>query len=95
MLSLLKSIPIQSLLSEEMRNNAYKIIVSLIIFILLLPCNGISQFKTFGPLSPKRQQQILLARVFNLKQKNQILPAPIEKIRFCLFKKTVSCSSLL
>ena len=37
--------------------------------------------------------EILLVRIFNLKQKtNQILPATVEKIKFCLLKKTVPCS---
>ena len=33
--------------------------------------------------------KILLVKIFSLKQKtNEILPAAIEKIKFCLFKKT-------
>ena len=34
--------------------------------------------------------EILIAKIFSLKQKaNQILSATLEKIKFCLFKKTV------
>ena len=37
--------------------------------------------------------EILLVKIFSLKQKSrQILPATIEKIKFCLFKKITSCS---
>ena len=37
--------------------------------------------------------QILLAKIFSLKQKiNQILPATVEKVKFCLFRKIVSYS---
>ena len=38
--------------------------------------------------------EILVVKTFSLKQKlNQILPATIEKIKFCLITKTASCSS--
>ena len=34
----------------------------------------------------------LLVKIFSLNQKtNQIVPATVEKIKFCLFKKIVSC----
>ena len=34
--------------------------------------------------------KLLFARVFSLKQKtNQIRPAPLEKVKYCVFKKTV------
>ena len=40
--------------------------------------------------------EILLVKIFSLKKKkNQILPATIEKIKCCLFKKTVYGSFLL
>ena len=48
-----------------------------------------------APLAPKGNNKfkILLVEVFSQKQKtNQILQATIEKIKFCLFKKTFSCS---
>ena len=44
------------------------------------------------PPAPKGNSklEILLVKIFNLKQKtSQTLPATIEKIKFCLFKKTV------
>ena len=49
---------------------------------------GISRFT--APLAPKVNSkfEILLIKIFSLKQKNQnqILPATIEKIKFLLFK---------
>ena len=36
--------------------------------------------------------EILSVKIFHLKQKNQILPATKEKIKFFLFKKTALCS---
>ena len=48
-----------------------------------------------GPWPPKSncKFKISLVKIFSLKQKtNQILPATIEKVKFCLFKKTASCS---
>ena len=50
-----------------------------------------SRFLIPGPLRPKGKSkfEILFVKIFSLKQKiNQILPATIEKIKFCLFKKT-------
>ena len=44
------------------------------------------------PSAPKGNStfEVLLVKIFSLKQKtNQILPATTEKIKFCLFKKTV------
>ena len=82
----------KSLPSKEMRNNAYKINVSLIIFTLLLLYNGISRYNIATSV-PKGHSKlkILLVKVFNLKQKiNQVLPVTIETIKFCIFKKTSS-----
>ena len=47
------------------------------------------------PSAPKGNNKfaILLVKIFSLKKKtNQILPAAIEKIIFCLFKERDSCS---
>ena len=46
------------------------------------------------PLTPQPKQiSILLAKISSLKQKtNEILPAAIKKIKFCLFKEKASCS---
>ena len=55
----------------------------------------ISRFTVSRPLVPKVNSkfEILPVKIFNLKQKaNQILPAIIGKIKFCLFKKTALCS---
>ena len=41
----------------------------------------------------KGRRKVLLVKIFNTKHKiKQILPANIEKIKFCLFKKIISCS---
>ena len=55
----------------------------------------ISRFTVLGPsvIKGNNNFEILLIKTFSLKQKsNQILPASTEKIKFCLVKKTASCS---
>ena len=77
----------------KLRNNAYKTNVSLI-FILLLLCNRIFMVDSRS-LVPKgnKKFEILLVKVFSLKQKiSKILSATIKKVKFFLFKETASCS---
>ena len=57
-----------------------------------MPKIGYWVYQDSGPpaLKGNGKLKILLVKIFSLKQKtSQILPATLEKIKFCLFKKTV------